>query len=297
MKTDNLILVGNPASGKSNYLGAALGYMATQMDYAVSLEGMNQETRELIDTVEAKFRTGRWLDKTGGATNKKHFEFKVHFATALSDLCRRLFNIKLNPTGPFWCHSCLHVEDWAGESFQGLRMEEKSEHIRNFLQDSLSANHVMVFFDGIEIANPDTIGDLQKDLGLLLEAQKKIDDERADERGATFWGKTENLFSSHKRIMSIVVTKCDAFEGNAEFCDDSGHVSVEKVERYIMAKYPSFKVAKNYYRAKFFCVTCVPNPEHRVRHLKKGTMPNSQWSLEDMADQVDALKWIFNNLY
>lgn len=296
MKTDNLILVGNPASGKSNYLGAALGYMAKQMDDAICLVGVNSESRELIDSVEDKFKEGRWLEKTGGATNKKHLEYDVHFATTLSDLCRQL-KIKLNPTGPFWSHARLHVEDWAGESFQGLRMAEKAEHIRDFLQDSLSANHVMVFFDGIEIANPDTIGDLQKDLGLLLEAQKKIDDERARDRGQTFWGKVRNVLLSPKRVMSIVVTKCDAFEGNSQFCDDSGHASVEKVERYIMDKYTSFKAVTNHYNAKFFCVSCVPNPEHRVHHPKKGIMPNASWSVKDMESQVDAMKWIFNNLY
>lgn len=295
MKTENLILIGNPASGKSNYLGAGLGYMATRMNDVFGLEGTNQASRDLIDKVEYSLRKGMWLPKTGGAEGKSHFEFNVHFSTNFALCLESLRRKKMNPTGKTWRHFKLHVEDWAGEYFQELKLDEKKSYMEQFVQDSMTAKHVMVFFDGIALRNDETIDSLQTDLGLLLEIQKRRDEELEAARKRTFWGWLASFFSSHRRVMSIVVTKCDAFEPGDVFCNDSGTVDVSKVEKFIKEKFPSFNFASQYYETQYFCVSCVDNPDHRVVTTKRGTVPSEDWTLDDMKDQIGPLKWIFNH--
>lgn len=267
---NNIILIGNPESGKTNYLSAGLAYMAKKFPDTLCILGKDNPSRALIDKVEAKLKKKRWLDKTGGAAGMKgHYDFKVSKSTRLA----KILGIT-NPTSRTWRDYDVHIDDWAGECFAKLNDNGKNNAREEFLQDGVNAGVVMIIFDGIQLKGQKVRSDLQDNLGNLLQHLSSV---------------------KIKRKIAVVVTKCDILEGDPVFCKDS-KVSVGKVREYIEENFNQFKSAAHDFDTRYFCVSCVPVPEHKIVDVNAGTIPNDLWSLNDMESQVEAFKWILNNL-
>lgn len=277
----HIALLGNPASGKTNFIACSLAYILLR--YNVQLLGRNQFFDHFIDSVDEKLPKGQWLEKT-------------------KDLNTFVFELKKQKNK--YSSTKFTVNDWMGEAFDALNCQnyiqsnslnktrqknldyyhktfpeicaqwEKSTRpslLAPFLDDiSSKADIIVIFIDSVSLF----FDDQKKKIRASLAALKSI--LQHDKR----W------FSKPK--FAFVITKADMIETVEKFMTKNEQYcklfDPQKVQSHLEKEYNtffSFLKAKNYVY-NVWPVSCIPNRAHRKNSTCDSIVPNEEWSVDDM---------------
>ena len=246
MKESKIITLGFPGAGKTNYIEAAIAYMAKHGCGEWQIHG-NSAVDETIDEVELQFRKGRWMDKTDKGT-KKEYIFEIPY-------CWWKFRDKRRVT----------VCDWAGESYEDCAPACNGEGNTNadFRNDCREADGFMIFGDPEKFfENSEEDG---KERGILRRIMQEV------------------VEDGKKRSFAIVITKADTLK---DYFSERGKLNLSKVVNVYDATHGSVwsKIKGRGYPCGIFPVSLVPKEECRKDSTEVGRIPSERWSLEEVME-------------
>ena len=279
-----IITLGLPSSGKSCYMSVAVSYMFRNQMY--NIVSSNRSLRTVADEIEERMKSGQWVEKTFG---REEYMF----------------------TKKGWFTETSYVlHDWNGEYFRMLGLDEE--------QASVEWRKAQEKING-EIVREDDLRRLYETdcreadaILLFIDAKTLLD---AEDRSATrnsLNTLTDILnMSEKKRVIDVVLTKVDYLEESKLFCRDDKMIDIEKVKNYLLDKYNSFfsGVVANTHKVTVSAVSCIPVKAHRNNKGGRGTVPNKDWSLNDLNhtivdggkderfgnDMLTPIRWLIKN--
>ena len=279
-----IITLGLPSSGKSCYMSVAVSYMFRNKMYDIVASDRN--LRAVADEIEERMQSGQWVEKTFG---REAYMF----------------------TKKGWFTETSYVlHDWNGEYFRLLGLEEDQALMEwNKAQERI--NGKIVKGDELRKLYEADCRDADAIL-LFIDAKTLLD---AEDRSATrnsLNTLTDILnMSEKKRVIDVVLTKVDYLEESEIFCRDDKMIDIEKVVNYLLDKYNSFfsGVVANMHKVSVSAVSCIPVKAHRNNKGGRGTVPNEDWSLNDLNhtivdggkderfgnDMLTPIRWLINN--
>lgn len=263
-KGKTIVTLGYSNAGKTNYINAALAYMASYGCGGWKLSEIgNLDMAEVIDEMVAKMQKGQWMEKTAQG-EKKEYSFALP-----SNLWK------------FHRETKVTINDWSGENFEKFNPEESSE----FLKDCLEADGFMIFEDG----------------GVLYggnEENRTVENERKKMRSIM----EEVMKGQKKRSYAIVVTKTDLFP--QDYWSQNGKLDLSKLISEYKASHESLwmQIHSKGNKAGLFPVSLIPEKKYRKVSPEAGVglIPSGQWDLREVMEStcVDILegrekKWMY----
>ena len=247
MKESKIITLGFPRAGKTNYIEAAIAYMAKHGCGEWQIHG-NSAVDETIDEVELQFRKGRWMDKTDQGT-KKEYIFEI-------PCCWWKFRDERRVT----------VCDWAGESYEDCASVRNGEDNTNadFRNDCRQADGFMIFGDPERFfENSEEDG---KERGILRRIMQEV------------------VEDGKKRSFAIVITKTDTLP--KDYFSERGKLNLSKVINIYDATHGSMwsKIKGRGYPCGIFPVSLLPKEECWKDTMEVGRIPSERWSLEEVME-------------
>lgn len=280
----HIITLGCPASGKTNYMACALAYIGKYMTDVIAFKGNEKNFSILLDQVQEDLQEGNWLDKT---QVKRDYCFE-------SKISRKWFWRRK--------HSEVQLHDWTGEAFDELEDLSKwhmaPEHKDSFLNDLCLSEYILILVDARCLLNKKLTSKYRKCLaGLQEELQKAQKIKKRTRHFAIAVSKADMLESTGQWGIKEAAKK--VFTSANKYCALlDGGLQVQKIKSDVEKQL--FDVFFRYAAWEGFpyeiCpVSCIPKREHRIHDTKRGLIPSSQWSLEDLKDQMTPFKWIFKD--
>lgn len=283
-----IITLGLSSSGKSCYLGVALGFMSRYKLY--EMHKRNRDLSRVTDTIEERMQSGQWAEKTMGCVvyefTKKGWPFDTNYV----------------------------MHDWNGEYFRLLGLDEdqasmewskaqekingeivKGDELRKLYEaDCKDADAILLFIDGKTLKEEPNDKESEKlrtreSLYTLIDILKK---------------------SRKKRTISIILTKSDYLENSEEFLDSNRKINVKKVEDSLRDNYNSTfsEMESAGHKVHVSLVSCIPVRAHRTSIGGRGAIPNKNWSFADLFqsnvnlheddlpnDMLAPIRWVIDN--
>ena len=252
--------MGLPSSGKSCYLGVAVGFMCRYKLY--DIVNMNRDLSRLSETIEDDMKAGKWVGKTTGLT-----EYRFTKRGSLFDT-----------------EYILH--DWNGEYFRLLGLDEEHASVEwNKAQEKING----------QIVKEDDLrklyeADCREADAILLFIDGKTLIEKADDGESEKKRTRESLYtlveilrkSKKRRVISIALTKSDYLENYGEFLDANRKINAKKVEDCLRSNYNATfsEIASAGHKVHVSLVSCIPVREHRSSLSGRGAVPNEGWSFD-----------------
>ena len=283
-----IITLGLSSSGKSCYLGVALGFMSRHKLY--EMHKRNRDLSRVTDTIEERMQSGQWVKKTMG---------------------REVYTF----TKKGWLFDTDYVlHDWNGEYFRLLGLDED--------QASVEWKKAQEKIDGTIVEGDDLRKQYAKDCkdadAILLFIDSKTLKEAPNDRGSERLRTRESLYtlmeilreSEKKRVISIILTKSDYLENCKEFLDANWKINAKKVEDSLRDNYNSTfsEMEAAGHKVHVSLVSCIPVRAHRTSIGGRGAVPNKNWSFADLTqsnvnlheddlpnDMLAPIRWVIDN--
>ena len=283
-----IIALGLSSSGKSCYLGVALGFMSRYNLY--EMHKRNRDLSRVTDTIEERMQSGQWVKKTMG---------------------REVYTF----TKKGWLFDTDYVlYDWNGEYFRMLGLDEdqasgewnkaqekingdivKGNELRKLYEtDCREADAILLFIDG----------------KTLIEDPEDKEPEKKRTRESLYTLLEILRQSKKKRVISIALTKSDYLENCKEFLAVNQKISAEKVEKSLRDNYNSTfsEIESAGHELRVSLVSCIPVRAHRSSMDGRGAVPNMNWSFADLTqsnvnlheddlpnDMLAPIRWVIDN--
>lgn len=305
--------LGLTGSGKTNYIAAALVYMATCCNRSErlgkwnfsrfkdwSITQNNGDISELIDRFENDhLKKGRWYDKTQPG-EKNVFDFDVP--------CRfSLFPPRLDFA------KSVSIKDWSGETFSSLidcDPDVGEDSLETFREDCRNAEGFILCLDGKSLLDEKRKREVQDSLRKFGELvgwlkPKKGSGQESNSNNNSGVSTRPDI----RRNFAIIVTKADLLIGLDDFCrQDSDLLNLDVLNRKIRQSYRSFFgiLQRQNCGIGVFPVSLIPSGEMRKNDPAHGRMPDGRnWDLDevmessliDEASREDVSELYFGNMY
>lgn len=278
MKT--IVSLGLSQSGKTNYIAAAIAYMAGCRDRKDSprrlkdwsLIQKNVDISKIIDIYETDFmRKGVWYRKTARGT-KNEFKFDIPLRWSVWP---PLLDFSKSVT----------MADWAGETFAAFTEEQPDacDRLDEFKADLVNASGFILCLDAETLLDDHARWHVQESLRKLCQAVGWLLEDDAP--------KDADVASRTSRSIAVVITKSDYLVGNDRFCEsDSEHLSLSKLDDVVRKSYRSFfnVVQGQKCDVRIFPVSLVPSREWR--EMRNGSMcpKKEKWELDRVMESTIA---------
>lgn len=283
---EEIITLGCPASGKTNYMACSLAYISRYMSDLIRLTGNEMSFSNLVNQVQEDLRDGNWLDKT---PVKRDY----------------LFESKIQRSFWFAKKSKINLHDWAGEAFENLadmgKWSMAPADKKRFIEDLSNSKYFLVLLDARCLTNKKLAGKYRKCLAGLQDNIERIrKTKRMYPRFVVALSRSDMLESARPWGIREMAKK--VFTGKNKYCTwRTGSLNVDKIREDIRARFNVFfkYLQYNGFKHEIFPVTCIPVREHRICDRKRGTIPSPEWEVKDMErnDQLAPFKWIFGNFF
>lgn len=300
-----IVTLGLSGSGKTNYVAAALVYMA-MYDYEQgqpfdefgpwkisisrnrTMKVTNQETFRVIDNLVSDcFQRGKWCRKTTRGTCRE-FTFDLRGNVALWPPCIR------RPKS-------IVIRDWAGESFSAiLDGSSTKDKIELFRKDCAEADGFILCLDGEFLIDNAVKRRMKECIEGFCQVVGWLQNSNSDSFARSTAGEEKN------RNFAIVITKADALIGIDKYTvgrdtkiagDTHGAsgsmqnktsqlLSLKTLWDEIYSTYPAFFHVLRDRRCgvKVFPVSLVPSQKFREDNPDLGRIPSRQWKLKDVME-------------
>ena len=290
-----IITLGLPSSGKSCYLGVAVGFMSRHKLY--EMHKRNRDLSRVTDTIEGDMKAGKWVGKTTGRMEYQFTKKKKGWWKKVS-----------------WFDTEYILHDWNGEYFQLLGLDE-DQAVKGWAK-------AQEYIDGKKVAGNELSDLYEADCrdadAILLFIDGKTLIEKADDGESEKKRTRESLYtlveilrqSRKERVISIVLTKSDYLENYGEFLDTNRKINAKKVEDCLRDNYNSTfsEIESAGHKVHVSLVSCIPVKEHRSSLSGRGAVPNEKWSLKDLTksnvniyeddlpnDMLAPIRWVIDN--
>lgn len=283
---EEIITLGCPASGKTNYMACALAYISRYMSDVIELSGNEKSFSSLINQINDDLHEGNWLDKT---PVKRDYLFE-------SKIQRRYWFAK---------KSEIKLHDWAGEAFECLEDMEKwsmaPDDKRRFIEDLSNSKYILILVDARCLTSRELAKKYSKCLAGLQDNIDRIrKNRRMSPRFVLALSKSDVLESVRPWGIREMMKKMLA--GKNKYCRwCTGCLNVDKIREDVQKRFDVFfkYLRYNGFKHEIFPVSCIPVREHRISDRKRGVIPSPDWEVKDMEhnDQLVPFKWIFSQFF
>lgn len=272
MRTEQIITLGNAASGKTNFMACSMLYISRRMKETIKLNGNNKYFNNIIQRTNAEMKEGKWLPKTSATTN---LDFQMREPNWLSMIL-----------GKWLAHQRqILLHDWMGEAFEALRDLDKWESPpfnldpnlkNNFIKDVGDSQYFLIFLDANCLYNKDMASQINKCLNGLQELLEQS--------------------PGKKRYFACALSKSDMLEKIREYTQGDGSLNRGKIKNALEDRFDEFFSFLDWheYPYEVYPVSCIPNKEHRRYDAQMGLVPNADWSVDDMQGQMEPFKWLIS---
>ena len=262
MNRHNIIIIGSPQSGKTNYLSASLLYFSVfageRNSNCITVTAANREMAEHLADTSHQFRQGKWHDKT------------YVFSDFWLDVSYPLVN--------FFCFKELsktrkkfNFKDYPGEDFIN---EDKQ-----VLADFKNCKGILFAVDGEKMADTEYMHYMSTVAISLSDALKH-----------------------HRKSgikVAFVITKSDTLP-DTYLADNGRHAKQELMDNFanLINTIKDEKYMEEPRRSAdaIFLVSCVPNKTCRETKSIEGIVPSGSWNPEVMKNEVEPFIWLFKNV-
>ncbi len=270
-----VMLMGAPSSGKTAYISLCLGYLQRLSCKEYAMEPTRDVDYQVTQKAVLDMEAGHWPDKT-----EEYNEWQVNVSHLSSR--RALAPYKTVPEDEDcltkWVKSIAGKDVWEHICFYDCSGEYFHEELGKKAKELCQKSQAFLFF-----VDAEKISDKSDDVRKVLKNMSQLLKERTEKE-------------THTRFhVAIILTKCDRLVTNEEFGEPGGKSwNSQKIEKAFMKNYGSdiarLTIRKNLV-TKCFCVSCIPVEEHVEMDDTHGAIP-AGWEAEDMAGQLEPLRWI-----
>lgn len=266
-----VIILGAPASGKTNYLNASLQYFSVHSgeNYrGIEVKSANEKMAKAFACITHQFQEGCWFPKTQNF-NCLELDIKCPWG---ENWLTRLLTFGLEVRVP------LSFMDLSGEHFNALTGKEGEEMKTKAINHVKTCDAIMLLIDANRFLNEDYMKKMEDNIAILAD----LIDERMKARNAK-----KNL------KMSFVFTKVDMLS-NEWKANDGCKLKARLRSHYFSNLFNTLEWFNAEY--EYFCVSCVPEDSVRSVSSHGGIKPNEKWLPVVMKEQVKPFYWLFDAL-
>lgn len=260
-----IVITGALGCGKTSYVALSLYCMyrlSLRKDSTYALWTMDHENETIyLSDYPDLMKRGKWPDKT-----QIKFEglFHLEYDNFISRCCMGSWRKRTRS------ESLVRLVDLSGEVCS--RKEQDAKDFSEALQKTQDAEYFMLVVDACRMEDNDEVQkDTMKGLGFILDKHIR---EKKDIK------------------LAVVFTKCDRLSPDRYPVETRVEDLTNRFQDYCSAASQVFAKATT----EYFCVSCLPNPAHLEVSTMAGSVANSDWSWEDMIDQLGPWEWMFKKM-
>lgn len=260
---ENLIIVGAPGAGKTSYTALSLScifHISQNEDSFFSLTSWDTSNENRYLALWAhQMQKGEWPDKTQNKVEGQ-YDLKYDVSCFSTDRYNKSLSLRLIDLPGELCRmSCLGTE--AADEIEAKIKQTQFFFLVMDARDVLEErDHEYDFIDVIR--------------GVLYMLKLRA------EKQSRFY-------------LAVIFSKCDSL-------DPQHYPEARRLEiltEQFKSKFAGYmSKALQGRRVRYFCVSCLPNQEHRSADVMRGQIANKGWSTKDMIDQLGPWEWFLGEM-